>query len=156
MRIKEDSIVKPLPFDSLIKSQEDYWRLKLPTSFVAFIKENNGAEVEATTFDCDGRERMIERFLCILGDVQLNPDGMYDIGVVLTQIEDRLSDTEDLIGADVLPIAVLFAGDFVCLDFRKDADNPVVCVWSHEESEYCDPVLYNVADNFADFLTLLD
>lgn len=57
---------------------------------------------------------------------------MYDIDVTLTQIEDRLTDIEDLIGIDILPVAFLFAGDFVCLDYRDNRENPSVCVWNHE------------------------
>lgn len=155
MKIKQYTIVKPLPSEELIQKHEKFWRLKLPESFLNFIKINNGAEVEEATFECNGRIYAIERFLCILDDIENNPKGIYDIDVVFSQIGERLTDNEDLLGAEVLPISVVFAGDFVCLDFRDNKENPTVCVWSHEEAGEFEPVFYRIADNFTEFLEIL-
>ncbi len=54
-----------------------------------------------------------------------------------------------------MPISSVFAGDFVCLDFRIDKNNPSVCIWSYEESGEFEPVTYNVADSFTEFLEIL-
>ncbi|MCU7744059.1 SMI1/KNR4 family protein [Priestia sp. YIM B13446] len=152
MKIKRDTVVKPLPSAGLIKKHEKFWRLTLPNSFLNFIKENNGVKVEEATFECNNRGYALERFLCIVDDIENHPKGIYDIDVVFSQIGERLTDNEDLLGAEVLPIASVFAGDFVCLDFRTDKNNPSVCIWSHEESGEFEPVTYNVADNFTEFL----
>ncbi|MDX8290450.1 SMI1/KNR4 family protein [Metabacillus indicus] len=156
MKIKHNTIVKPLPTDELIKKHEKFWRLKLPESFLRFIKENNGAEIDDGTFEYSDRGYAVERFLCMLDDIEDNPNGIYDIDVVFTQIGERLTDNEDLLGAEVLPIASIFAGDFVCLDYRADKYNPSVCIWSHEESGEFDPVTYKVADSFSEFLNILE
>ena len=79
-------------------------------------------------------------------------NGWYDIEVVLSDIDTRLTDDEDLIGINVIPFAVLFAGDFLCLDFREI---PSVVVWYHEESEELNQVTSEVADNFSEFLSML-
>lgn len=155
MKIKQDTIVRPLPSEELIKKHENFWRLQLPGSFLDFIKVYNGAEVEGAIFECNNRSYAIERFLCILDDIENSPKGIYDIDVVFSQIEERLTDNEDLLGAEVLPIASIFAGDFVCLDFRENKKNPLVCVWSHEESGEFEPVLYKIAANFSGFLEVL-
>lgn len=55
----------------------------------------------------------------------------------------------------VLPIAVLFAGNFLCLDFRQAPEKPVVTVWDHELSEDFNPVHYKIADSFSEFLDML-
>lgn len=81
--------------------------------------------------------------------------GWYDISVVESQIGERLTDNEDLIGIEVLPIAELFVGDYVCLDFRKGIEYPSVCVWSHEESGEFDPITYRIADSFSEFIDML-
>lgn len=73
----------------------------------------------------------------------------------MSQLEERIIADENLVGVEILPIAVLFAGDFVCLDFRDDKKNPSVCVWNHEESGEFDPVTYNVTDSFEKFLAML-
>ncbi|WP_203289910.1 SMI1/KNR4 family protein [Metabacillus sp. cB07] len=156
MKIKHNTIVKPLPTDELIKKHEKFWRLKLPESFLRFIKENNGAEIDDGTFEYSNRGYAVERFLCMLDDIEDNANGIYDIDVVFTQIGERLTDNEDLLGAEVLPIASIFAGDFVCLDYRADKNNPSVCIWSHEESGEFDPVTYKVADSFSEFLNILE
>lgn len=56
---------------------------------------------------------------------------------------------------ELLPIAALFAGDFLCLDFRDGKEIPSVCVWSHEESDIDEPVAYEVANNFEEFCEML-
>ncbi|WP_260506015.1 SMI1/KNR4 family protein [Priestia aryabhattai] len=71
---------------------------------------------------------MIDRFLCILNITGERDDEYYDIGVVRTQLDERIVFDENLVGTELLPIAVLFAGDFVCLDYRGSRDNPSVCV----------------------------
>ncbi|WP_144555524.1 SMI1/KNR4 family protein [Bacillus sp. X1(2014)] len=149
-------MVQPLPSEELIKKHEKFWRLKLPESFLEFIKAYNGSEVEEATFEYNNRSYAIERFLCMLDDIENNPKGIYDIDVVFSQIGERLTGNEDLLGAEVLPIASIFAGDFVCLDFRNNNITPSVCVWSHEESGKFEPVLYRIADNFTQFLKLLE
>lgn len=155
MNINKDTVVKPLPDKGLIQEYEEYWRIKLPKDYLDFIRKYNGVEVDNAEFKYGSRVYMIERFLCILQNYQDNPMGMYDIGVVESQIGERLTNNKDLIGVEILPIAVIFAGDFICLDFRKDKMSPSVCVWSHEESSDFDPTLYTIADNFTDFINLL-
>ena len=71
---------------------------------------------------------------------------------MLTQIEERLTDNEDLIGVELLPIAQLFVGDYICLNFKDKNKEPSVCLWSHEESGELEPITYFVANNFTFFL----
>ncbi|MCU9589733.1 SMI1/KNR4 family protein, partial [Bacillus velezensis] len=97
----------------------------------------------------------IDRFLCILKVTGENELEWYDIGATMSQLDERIIEDEDLIGVEILPIAVLFAGDFVCLDYRSNRNEPAVCVWSHEESGEFAPVTYPVANNFAEFLEML-
>lgn len=118
------------------------------------IKVNNGAVPVTNKFILNNYDYVITRFLGILKDHHVE-DGIYDIGVVLTMLEERLTSNEDLIGADLLPIAELFAGDYLCLDFRKSRIEPSVCVWYHEESGDFDPVTKKVADSFNEFLGML-
>ena len=56
---------------------------------------------------------------------------------------------------NVVPIPALFAGDFVCLDFRETKDLSVV-VWYHEESGEFSPVTKTVAWNIAEFFGMLE
>ncbi|RJG17606.1 SMI1/KNR4 family protein [Paenibacillus thiaminolyticus] len=153
MIIDTASVIYPLPTDELFERKEKFWRVELPIDYVNFLKENNGARTNEGAFECNGREYAIDRFLCLLDAPRENELGMYDIDVTLTQIEDRLTDNEDLIGVDILPIVVLFAGDFVCLDFTKDKKNPSVLVWDNEKSAELEPVTYFVADTFSEFIS---
>ncbi|WP_405101024.1 SMI1/KNR4 family protein [Oceanobacillus sp. FSL H7-0719] len=153
MKIDKSTIALPLPTDELFERKEKFWRVKLPKDFVEFMKGNNGGRPIDGEFKCNNHEYAIDRFLCLLKTPRDNALGMYDIDVTLTQLEDRLTDNEELIGADILPIAVLFAGDFVCLDFRNNRENPIVVVWNHEESAELEPITYFVADTFSEFIS---
>ncbi len=59
----------------------------------------------------------------------------------------------ELVGYEIIPFAVLFAGDLLCLDYRE-SETPSVCVWFHEESEEWNPVTEKVADSFSEFMDM--
>ena len=155
MEIKKDSIIYPLPSDNLLAEKEAFWRVKLPPDYKQMIKRNNGASPEAKAFKVKSHSYVLIRFLCILEAPENNEAGTFDIDVTWTQLEDRLTDDGDLLGVALLPIAVLFAGDFLCLDFRESRSNPKVCVWDHENSAELEPVSHHVADTFAEFMGML-
>lgn len=150
-----DTIALPLPNDDLLLEKERNWRLKLPESFKQFLKKYNGCSIENNKFHKDYENYAIARFLCILKDVREHDSGWSDISVVETQIGERLTDNEDLIGIEVLPIAELITGDYLCFDYRIKKENPDVCVWSNDESGDFNPVTYYIADTFESFLDLL-
>ncbi|MER2070459.1 MAG: SMI1/KNR4 family protein, partial [Psychrobacillus sp.] len=105
-------------------------------------------------FSSNENNYIIERFLCILEESESDEiNGWYDIEVTITQIGERLTDDEDLIGMNVVPIAALFTGDFVCLDY-SNRENPTVVVWYHEESEEFSPVTKTVAQDISEFFTM--
>ncbi|MBC6310986.1 SMI1/KNR4 family protein [Listeria sp. FSL L7-1582] len=155
MEIKQDSIINPLPDSQLLSEKEKKWRIALPESYKQFIQKFSGAIPIRDTFTCNNHEYAIDRFLCILNVTGTREDEYYDIGVVRTQLDERIITDEDLIGTELLPIAVLFAGDFVCLDYREKTVEPTVCVWNHEESADLEPVTYLISENFEEFLDIL-
>ena len=155
MKVKEDSIVLPLPTEQLIAENEEDWNQKLPLDYKEFIMKYNGATPMENTFECVGHEYMVARFLCILENIKDTDEGWYDISVVESGICERLSSNGDFVGAEIIPIAELYAGDFLCIDFREDRENPELCVWDHEESGELEPVTYKVADSFTEFVSIL-
>jgi len=155
MEIKDGSVIYPVPDDALLSEKERKWRIQLPSTYKAFIKKNNGAVPIKDSFNYNNHSYVIDRFLCILKVTGQSDDEFYDIGVVRTQLEERIVSDEDLVGVELLPIAVLFAGDFVCLDYRQDRAEPSVCVWDHEESADLEPVTYLVSESFEEFLKTL-
>ena len=155
MRFKTNSVINPRPNDSVLLEFDKSWELKLPMDYKSFIKKHNGAIPKNGVFMHKGHEYLIERFLGIVEDYEDDDLGVYDIEVIESQIGERLTANEDLIGMEVVPIAALFGGDFVCLDVRETHDNPSVCIWYHEESGVFDPVTDKVADSFTEFLAML-
>jgi hypothetical protein len=144
------------PTDDRIQWFETTYRIKLPNDFIAALKVGNGAVPNPRKFLQGKQERMIERMLCLLSnprDDDLN--GWYDFNVVLTQLDGRIIDDENLIGMNVIPFAVLFAGDFVCLDFRRTPECPSVAVWDHERSEELMPFFDTIAPSFSAFVDIL-
>lgn len=153
--MKRGSKILPLPSDDLVMKLEKYCRVKLPDEFKQFIKEYNGYVPEKNVFVYKDEEYVVERFLCLLDSYKSDEKyGIYDIRVVLTQLDARITDDPDLVGANIIPIASLFAGDFVCLDFR-DRGNYCVSIWFHEDSDDFSPVTIKIADSFTDFLSKL-
>lgn len=155
MTIQENTVIQPMPSAELLAQKEKNWKLALPADYRDFIIKYNGGIPNEKSFKRNGHSYAITRFLCILKNVQESPNGCYDISVVESQIGERLTDNEDLVGIEVLPIAELFAGDYVCLDYRKDKKKPCVCVWNHEESEDFCPVTRKVSDTFSEFIQML-
>lgn len=155
MTIKDNTIIYPLPSDALLTEKERKWRVVLPADYKDFIMNYNGGIPNERSFESKKRSYAINRFLCILKKFQENKNGWYDISVVDAQIGERLTANEDFIGIEVLPIAELFAGDYVCLDYRENKEKPCICVWSHEESGDFTPVTYKIADTFSDFIKML-
>ncbi len=158
IRVKKESAL-PSPTDELIDKMQNYFQVRFPQDYLQFLKQNNGAVPIECQFDYNGHSYAVERFLCMLPNELLNEfvEGCYDIGVVEAQLFDRLGteEDEDEIGTFTIPIAVLFAGDFVCLDFHKDKENPEVCIWYHEMSVELAPYTKRIAGSFTEFLSML-
>lgn len=155
MEAKPGSASK-LPSDERVRWFEASYRVTLPHDFVAFLRTSNGAVPLDSVFDQGGRERLIERFLPLLDRPKDDPvHSPYDITAVLSQLDTRLVDDPDLVGMNVIPFAALFAGDFVCLDYRGQTTSPAIAVWDHEQSDDLAPHLEKVADSFGAFLGML-
>ena len=155
MDIKKNTNVHA-PSKEIIIELEEYSNVKYPTSYIEFLKRYNGAIPIDNKFVANGYEYIIERFLCIMDDPDENPVGDYDISIVLTQLDERLTDNGDLVGDELIPIAALFAGNFVCLDYRKSRTNPSICIWDHEESDIFKPITYYITESFEKFIEMLE
>ncbi len=156
MQFELNSGIEAPSIDS-INIFESSYRVKLPKSYLDILTVGNGAIPNKRCFIAGKHERMIDRFLCIHENPKEDDKyGWYDIGVVLAQIEDRLIDDEELIGTNVVPIILLFGGDYICLDYRnKFASLPKIILWNHELSDYSSPYFDNITDSFESFLKLL-
>ncbi|MCG9761806.1 MULTISPECIES: SMI1/KNR4 family protein [Pseudoalteromonas] len=139
--------------NSSIFELENFCRIKLPYLFIEFFRNNNGVAFEGLTYAIDNKERLIERTLLITNDSKLSDDIMqYEIKVVLAQIEERLTDNEDLVGVELLPFAYVFGGDFLCLNFKDSNTEPSVVLWDHTGSDELSPVYALVSDSFEEFI----
>ncbi|MGX7419208.1 SMI1/KNR4 family protein [Carnobacterium gallinarum] len=154
-RAKEDSIL-PAPTEKLIEDVEKYYRMKLPLTYKSFLNNYNGVIPITNTFKVEGNEYIIERFLSLLGDeINESEYGWTDIEVVISQISERLTNDGNQIGKKIIPIGALFAGDFVCLDYRTNPEQPCISIWYHAESDEFSPITKWVADDFDSFIGLL-
>ena len=152
---QNQSIIYPLPTDALLQEREVAWRVKLPDDYKELIMRKNGFRLSKNLFSLTNRSFLIERFLCILENTKDNPLGMYDIDVVMSQLDERLFVHEDILGFELIPIAALFGGDFVCLNYVEDSEKPSICIWYHEESYELEPAIEFLANNFTEFLAML-
>lgn len=152
---QDQSIIYPLPTDALLQEREVAWKVQLPEDYKKFIMRKNGFCPSKNLFSLQNRSFLIERFLCVLENTKDNPLGVYDIDVVVSQLDERLFVHEDILGFELVPIAALFGGDFVCLNYIEDPENPSMCIWYHEESYELEPAIEFVADSFTEFLAML-
>lgn len=152
---QNQSIICPLPTDTLLQEREVAWRVKLPDDYKEFIKKENGIMPSKRYFHFGNNEKVIDRFLAILAISGEKTEEAYDIGVVSTQLEGRIVFDEDNVGMQLIPIAALYGGDFLCLNYVEDPDNPNICIWYHEESYELEPAIEFLANNFTEFLAML-
>lgn len=155
MTQKEQAIISPMPTDALLHEREVAWRVKLPDDYKEFIKKENGIIPSKRYFHFGNNEKVIDRFLAILAISGKKTEEAYDIGVVSTQLEGRIVFDEDNVGMQLIPIAALYGGDFLCLNYVEDPDNPNICIWYHEESYELEPAIEFLANNFTEFLAML-
>ncbi len=155
MTQKEQAIISPMPTDALLQEREVAWRVKLPDDYKEFIKNENGLIPSKRYFHFGNNEKVIDRFLAILAISGEKTEEAYDIGVVSTQLEGRIVFDEDNVGMQLIPIAALYGGDFLCLNYVEDPDNPSICIWYHEESYELEPAIEFLANNFTEFLAML-
>ena len=148
-------MIYPLPTDALLQEREVAWRVKLPDDYKEFIKNENGLIPSKRYFHFRHNEKVIDRFLAILAISGEKSEEAYDIGVVSTQLEGRIVFDEDSVGMQLIPIAALFGGDFLCLNYAEEAEHPSICIWYHEESYELEPAIEFVANNFTEFLAML-
>ena len=155
MTQQDQSIISPLPTDALLNEREVAWRVKLPDDYKNFIMRKNGFRPSKNLFSVTNRSFLIERFLCVLENSKDNPLGMYDIDVVMSQLDERLFVHEDILGFELIPIVALYGGDFLCLNYVENSENPSMCIWYHEESYELEPAIEFLANNFTEFLATL-
>ena len=155
MTQKEQAIIYPLPTDVQLQEREVVWKVKLPDDYKEFIKKENGVIPSKRYFHFRHNEKVIDRFLAILAVSGEKSEEVYDIGVVSTQLEGRIVFDEDSVGMQLIPIAALFGGDFLCLNYVENSENPSMCIWYHEESYELDPAIEFVVNNFTEFLAML-
>ena len=155
MSQQDQSIIYPLPTDALLQEREVAWKVQLPEDYKKFIMRKNGFRPSKNLFSLKNRSFLIERFLCVLENSKDNLLGVYDIDVVMSQLDERLFVHEDILGFELVPITALFGGDFLCLNYIEDPENPRICIWYHEESYELEPAIEFVANNFTEFLAML-
>ncbi|QBO35726.1 SMI1/KNR4 family protein [Periweissella cryptocerci] len=152
MKIDESTIALPVPNDEQFSREERIWRLELPVEYKQFLSLYNGGVPITGEFTVNNHKYLIERFLGIIKPIREHELGMYDIDVILTQLDDRLYTDESILGVELLPIATLFAGDFVVLNFKNGSKMPNVEIWLHEESMELEAKTIPAFKSFAELL----
>ncbi|KQV56776.1 MULTISPECIES: SMI1/KNR4 family protein [unclassified Caulobacter] len=151
----DPATILPAPPPEHLETLEDYYEVQLPEDYKRFVLSHNGAIPRARRFDAAGVERLIERFLPVLADAEDHPLGWLELEVVASQLDSRLTDDPDGETVTLIPIATLFAGDFLVVDYRASALEPTIGLWDHEQSEDFAPAVTTVAKTFSELLAML-
>jgi len=158
MNIIEDSIILPLPNDDDLEKLEEAFQVQLPAQYKLFLKRYNGCElIENDILATINKRCVLERFLGIVKNYKEHSFGIYDIAVCETSLgeQERNFYRDDILGSELIPIAKLAWGDYLCLNYHYDKNNPTVDFLDYEESGYCDPVTLKVANSFDDLVRIL-
>ncbi len=98
------------------------------------------------------RDRLITFYLGVMDQESMKTTAReYDIGRLVGILGDRIL-IDDEYEVPLVPFAEVFGGDYLCLDYRKTADQPSVVLWQHEESMALSPATVEVAPSLDDFL----
>ena len=144
--IESGTAAPPFAID-YVRSVEKEIGIRFPASFIDFMMASNGGVPVPQFFDLGANTHVVERLLSFVPDYKTHALGCYDIEVVWSQIEGRLT-------SDLCPFAALFAGDFLCFKVGSDGEATVV-MWDHESSDEGSPALIPVAQNFESLLRML-
>ncbi len=146
-----DSFAGVFQDDELSGLQEYLHRTGLPRItfdpvYIDYLRGFHGGAPRKRYFKtAQGTHHVIERFLNFASPNDLLSE--YNVNVTWSALCDRLGD-------DLMPFAVLFAGDYLCSD-HSGSGRAHVAVWFHEESPVDSPHTEHVADSFEAFLALL-
>jgi len=146
IQFEPETTGRPLS-DSRLQGVENNLGVLFPREYVEFLRKSNGGVPIENLFTYGTNEKVVERFLSLLDDYKNDPLGQYDLEVVWSQIEGRLDD-------HLVPFGELFAGDFVCFNFREQPE-PDVVLWDHEQSREDAPFTVKIADSFVSFVQML-
>ena len=122
--------------------------IEFAPEWLAFLEAHNGGKPRRRYFKMGKNTKVLEFFFSLVPDYEDNERfGDVDVGVIWSQIDDRLNE-------HLVPFAAVFAGDMLCFD-HEGGGTPRVVLWDHERSDEDSPVTEPVADDFASFLALL-
>jgi hypothetical protein len=145
----------PPPPPARLEKLQSSFENRFPKSYVDFLTKANGGKLAKSDVTIGNSSFVIERFLPVVDDPKTNPQGWADVAVVASQLDLRLVEDENSTGLDLIPIAALFAGDFLVLDYRGNRTEPSVAIWDHEQSDELAPFTIPIAESFSDLLRLL-
>ncbi|WP_373231865.1 SMI1/KNR4 family protein [Cohnella sp.] len=127
---------------SLVEKKLD---IEFPSDYVDVALKYHGGSPSLEIFQISGHGKAVFGYL-----LSYDPDSSNYILEVYNDIIDRLPDKK------VIPFANDPFGNFICFDYRKDADNPSIVFWEHEIAfDSSDLSLLYVASSFSELLEML-
>jgi len=129
--------------DEEIREFEDSYEIEFPKLIITFLKTYTTGKKKEKSWEAG--EKIIERFLTL--DESDDVDD-YEMNYVLSLVFDRITEDGDSHRMPIIPIAALFGGDLLCLDFRTGT-NPSIVVWDHEASDTWKPVTHKLFNDIA-------
>lgn len=137
----------------VIKDIESIYSTKLPTNYVKFITQHNGAYLKADVFNYEDPNR----------NGSQNSDGITFIDAkkikhhieILQYDEEPDWDIKYRFEDGLIPFGDNGGGDLIGFDYRPDqtTDNPPIVIWNHDMG--FDHRVVFIANNFEEFINML-
>src|SRR5207249_1955472 len=140
-------VTTPPPTSNQVALVERLVGVKLPETYVEFLRFSNGGHPEVDTFDFDAAGRHMEWGINRFFRLSTGPMAGSDDGEdVISQYQHRWPGAP----REILPIAGDGLGNLICLDLTKEGNGRVV-LWVHDREW---PLL-QVAESFEELIDAL-
>jgi hypothetical protein len=148
LSFEPDSVGPPLN-NAHVQEVADYLELDFDPDFLALLARHNGGVPHQKFFRFHDNEKVVTRILCLVDD-EAEGEECQDFDIEVAQVE-----LDEILEDGLLPFAVIYAGDYLCFDYRNGLDRPRIVLLDHERSTSGKPHTMPVAAHFAEFLNML-
>ena len=156
MPIFQRETILPPPAEKRIQTLQNSFQISFPSSYLRFIDRYNGVNLTNGVVRTSLGEFVLEFFLPIVNDIKYDARGSEDLAVVAAQLDWGLVGDENAIGLELVPIAAMYAGNYLVLDYRIPGNEPRISYWNHELSSEFSPHAVPIFSSFQELWAMID
>lgn len=118
-----------------------------PPDYAAYIKQHHGGMPNKTDFDYTDPKKKAKSVSCLSQLLS------FDLGRPENIVNTYRTLADDYFPKGIIPFGDSGYGDYICFDYRSNAQNPTVVLWQHEE--HVEKSIVWLSNTFLEFLGML-